>query len=151
MIEFLGDLQDSVLAQNLRHSQWTYPAINAAHILGLALLVGSILPMDLRLTGLRRLSTPHEVVAILRPVAATGLALAVITGSLLFIVQARDYTALPVFWLKVTLVLLATSNALIHSLRPIDSYPRYRQIIAGTLSLILWPTALLTGRLIGYF
>ena len=83
------------------------------HLLGVALLVGAIVPMDLRLIGVWRgdvrLAT---VLRLLRPVAAAGAALAVLTGGLLFAVQATDYVALPLFCVKMALVALGLAHAL---------------------------------------
>jgi hypothetical protein len=92
-------IEASELAAFLRRSRWTYPVVNAAHLLGVALLVGAVVPMDLRLMGLWRndirLAT---VLHLLRPVAASGATLALMTGVLLFTVQATDYVSLPLFF-----------------------------------------------------
>ena len=65
-------------------SRWGYAAVNTLHILGIALLVGSIIPFNLHVLGLWR-NVPRIMLArVLVPVAATGLVLAVIAGSLLF-------------------------------------------------------------------
>lgn len=48
----LTALEASALAEGLRASQYAYPLVNAAHILALAALFGSILALDLRLLGL---------------------------------------------------------------------------------------------------
>ncbi len=92
----------------LRQFFWIYPLINAGHILGVALLMDAILPMDARLLG----AWPGLPVATLEQVLLTGCALAIISGSLLFIVQPIDYTSKPLFWAKMALVLLALLNAL---------------------------------------
>ena len=56
MAEFVAELavvlEQGALAQALAGSVWWYPLINAGHILGIALLVGGIIPLDLRLLGL---------------------------------------------------------------------------------------------------
>ena len=49
--EWAAALEATALAAALRNSVWSYPLVNAAHILGVALLVGSIVPLDLRLLG----------------------------------------------------------------------------------------------------
>ena len=60
MIEdWAAALEATALATGLRNSVWSYPLVNAAHILGVALLVGSIVPLDLRLLGAWR-SAPLE-------------------------------------------------------------------------------------------
>lgn len=142
-------LEASDLAAWLRRSRWTYPGVNTLHVLGVALLVGAIVPMDLRLLGLWRGDVAMAtVVRLLRPVAAFGAALALATGGLLFIVQARDYVALPLFYAKMALVALGLAHALLNS--RIASAPRARQRLAGALSLAVWAAALTCGRLLGY-
>ena len=51
-------MQASDLAVWLKASRWTYPAVNAGHLLGIALLVGAVVPMDLRLIGIWRGEVP---------------------------------------------------------------------------------------------
>jgi hypothetical protein len=142
-------MEASDLATWLRRSRWTYPAVNTAHIFGIALLFGAIVPMDLRLAGLwgRRLRVA-EVVGLLRPVAATGAGLAVLTGALLFSVQATDYAGLPLFWVKISLVTLAVAHALAHG--GIADAPPAGQRRAGFLSLALWAAVITCGRGLGY-
>ena len=150
MIEFLAALQDSDLAQMLRQSRWVYPIVNAAHILGIALLIGAVIPMDLRLIGALNGPDLSQVVAFLRPFAIAGLCLAVAAGIALFLVQARDYVVLRLFWIKISLIALAAMNALWHLRRPVNQHTRRSNIVAGITSLLLWPCVLLCGRLIAY-
>ena len=79
----------------------------------MALLVGAVVPMDLRLIGVWRGDVRLEtVLRLLRPMAAAGAALAVPTGMLLFTVQATDYVALRLFFVKLALVALGLAHAL---------------------------------------
>lgn len=143
-------IEASDLAAALRRSRWTYPAVNTAHVLGIALLVGASVPMDLRLAGIWRGDIAlRPVLRLLRPMAATGAALAIVTGAMLFSVQATDYAALPLFRLKLGLVALALANALILGPRLVDARPAVR-VAAGLASLTLWLAVLVCGRLIGY-
>ena len=146
---FAAAVQASEVAVLLRQSRWTYPAVNALHVLGVALLVGAIAPMDLRLIGVWRGDVPlRTVVRLLRPVAAFGAALAVATGTLLFAVQATDYVALPLFFAKIGLVALGLVHALMNP--GIVEASRGRQRRAGALSLAIWVVVLAFGRLLGY-
>jgi hypothetical protein len=147
--ELAAAIEASGLAGFLRASRWTYPAVNALHVLGIALLIGAVAPMDLRLAGLWRRDVPAvTVVRLLRPVAAFGAGLALATGALLFSVQAREYLPLPAFWLKIGLVVLGLAHALANG--GIAAAPRGRQRRAGLLSLAVWITVLALGRLLGY-
>ncbi len=147
-MELWAALEATQLAQFLKASRWVYPLINAGHILGIALLIGSVVPMDLRLLGLVRRPDLAATVALLRPIAAAGLALAVVCGLLLFTTQATDYAGNGWFRAKIALVVLATLSAALHPRLAAQTPCRRR--VAASMSLVLWPSALICGRMIGY-
>jgi hypothetical protein len=141
------------LAQALRQSRYAYAAVNALHVLGIALLVGAILPLDLRLLGLWRGVAVRDLMQVLVPTAATGLLLAMATGGLLFAVRAPEYAALPIVYLKLGLVALGSSSAVLLHLRhgatlATASTPTLRR--AAALSISCWLGALACGRLIAF-
>ena len=142
-MDWAAALEAQPLVQALRASRWVYPLVNAGHILGIALLVGAIVPMDIRL--LRGDARPARL---LRPYALAGFALAAICGALLFAVQAQEYAATTWFRVKIALLALALLNAAAHLLMPEARVTR-RRVSAG-LSLALWPTVLLCGRMVAY-
>lgn len=154
MAELLSGLEGSALAAALRGSTWIYPLVNAAHIVGIALLFGSIAALDLRLIGAWR-GTPVAMLSrILVPVAATGLGLAVAAGALLFVTRATRYAASPFFQAKMLLVALGIANiAAYYALRRRDgetgAAPLHR--LLGAASLALWLSVIVLGRLVGYF
>jgi hypothetical protein len=135
-------LESTALAQFLKASQWVYPFVNAGHILGIALLVGAIVPLDLALAGWLRNVDAARTQALLRPFAIVGLVLAAICGGLLFITQAQDYTRNPVFQIKMVLFALALANAAAHLAFP--------NRVLALVSLALWPGILVLGRMVGY-
>jgi len=158
LTEAASALQSTDLATALRQSFWVYPIVNAGHIVGLALLFGAIVPLDLRLIGLWR-SVPIGVMArILLPVAITGLMLAVSTGALLFSTRAVEYAGVTLFWIKLSLIAGAVANALLLHLTAawtvyqdselLGTMPRLQ--LAGALSIGLWLAIILAGRMIGY-
>lgn len=151
MLEALNALEASGIATHLRFSRWTYPLVNFGHILGIALLVGSIVPLDLRLMGVWPTVARRDLERVLVPVAAVGLTLAVVMGLLLFSVQARDYAGLRVFQAKMVLIVLGTLNALGAEVRRRRAapLPALDAAMAG-VSLVCWIAALLAGRLLGY-
>lgn len=139
MIEALAALEATAVAQHLKAARWTYPLVNAGHVLGVALLVGAVLPMDVAVLRGRGAA----VVGWLRPWAFAGLVLAVTTGGLLFATQAGDYLQSPWFAAKVGVLGLAVVNAALFLVRG-------RGRMAVLLSLGLWPGVLLLGRMIAY-
>lgn len=141
-------LEATALAEHLRASRWTYPLVNTGHVAGIALLVGSIILMDLRLLRLVPGPEPAAVVSFLRPFAVTGLMIATTFGVLLFIARAGEYADNPWFRTKTALLLFALLNAALH-LWLGTAWPRSAQAGAVT-SLLVWPLVLLCGRMIGY-
>ena len=152
----LEGLEGTALAVSLRASEWAYPLVNTAHILGIALLVGSVFILDWRLLR-RRVAPPVDVLAkVLLPVARGGFVLALSAGGLMFVVRPMDYAFNVVFQLKLASIALALLNiillhrseawrvAILHN--RIDGRVR----LAGGLSLVCWLLALCLGRLVGY-
>ena len=158
LTEFASALQGTGLATALRQSFWVYPIVNAGHIVGLALLFGAIVPLDLRLLGVWRTMPLAVMSRILLPVALAGLALAVPTGILLFSVRATEYAATPLLWIKFSLIACAIANALLLRLSLAWAVAEHSDLagtmprlqLAGALSIGLWLAVIIVGRMIGY-
>ena len=152
--DILATIQATELSQAIRYSQMRYAVVNTAHIFGIALLVGAILPMDLRLLGVWR-RVPHpELARVLVPVAAAGLAIAMSAGLGLFVVRAKDYGIHPLFQAKIPLVLLGATSALVFHARAglwLERATPGRARLHGALSLGCWLGALVLGRMIAYW
>jgi hypothetical protein len=158
LADVLGALQDAAIVGALRRSHWVYPLVNTGHIVGLALLFGAIVPLDLRLIGVWREIPLAPLARLLLPVALAGLSLAVLTGALLFSISALKYAGMALFQAKLLLILAALTNALLlhrsaawaahRDAEPRGTTPRLR--LAGMLSIGCWLTAILAGRMIGY-
>ncbi len=156
---WLTALEATAPAGLLRGSVWAYPLINAGHILGIALLVGAIVPLDLRLLGLWPSVPLGPLWQVLPRTAAVGLALAVVTGVLLFITRATAYAVSGLFLAKMAVVAAGAVNALLlHRLMndklllsSAISRPPIWVRASALASLSAWLTALTLGRLVGYF
>lgn len=156
VVDWLTALQDAPFAEALRLSFYAYPIVNAAHILSIGLVVGSILPLDLRVLGLFREVPVDLLTRVLEPVAAIGLALALATGFLLFSVKPLEYVVNPALFIKLGLVVVGTVNAGI-----LFFSPAWRRLRAGAaptapvrlgafLSAVLWISAVFAGRFIAF-
>jgi hypothetical protein len=143
-------------AQWLRASSFAYPFVNAAHILGIGLLLGAIQPLDLRLLGFFNAVPLRTIGPFLSRAAAVGACLAALTGLWLFSVQPGDYLGNPAFLWKAGLLMLAGINVAAQHLGP-----RYRVAVGGgrtgtmvrvhaALSIGLWLSVLAAGRWIGF-
>ncbi|MDI5919546.1 hypothetical protein QLQ86_01900 [Halomonas sp. LR5S13] len=144
-------LAGTPLAEWMRLSRWGYAAVNALHVLGVALLVGAIAALDLRLLGWRRRLPLAPLRRLLQPVAMAGLSLALGAGLMLFLADPTGYAAMPLFWLKLSLIALAITNALALNLGPGVEHASPRRLrLAGGLSLPLWLGALACGRFLAF-
>jgi hypothetical protein len=150
MLEAIGSWPGAIW---LQQSGTAYLFVNAAHILGIGLLLGSILPLDLRLLGFFR-GIPIEVIGpFLARSASTGLLLAILTGLWLFSVKPEEYLANDAFRWKAALLALSLINVAIQR-RGLKAAGRWQltpvaRISAG-LSLGLWLSVLVAGRWIGF-
>jgi hypothetical protein len=150
---FLAALEATSAAQFLRASRWGYAAVNGAHVLGITLLVGAIVPLNLRLLGFWRGVPVSPLARVLVPVAAAGLALAVIAGGLLFSVRAREYADLGVLWMKVAFVGFGLAAAVeLHRLHGLDleTASGGRLAAHAAISTTCWLGALVCGRAIAF-
>lgn len=142
----------------LAASRHLYPLLKTAHIIGLATLFGSIVALDLRLLGFFR-SVPALPLARTLPFVATGgLVIALATGVLLFSLDPDDYLANPVFRAKMIIVVLGVIHTVaINFMAEWKALMRdgtgigVRLRLAAALSLVLWTSAIVAGRLIAFW
>ena len=139
---------------------WTYGIVNLIHILGIALLFGAIVVLDLRLLGLWRRVPLALMSRPLVTVAAVGFALAAATGIPMLATKAVDYAGNPFLFIKFPVIALALVNVwLVHrspawqAHRSRDLLPKEQRRLAqgAALSLIFWLTAITCGRMIAYW
>ncbi len=133
-----------------------YPYLNATHILSLALLVGAITTLDLRLLGVFSRFSAAQLAPPLTRMAGIGLAGALLTGVLLFSVQPTFYAANSAFRLKLLLLVAAIINVVV--VRRLPSWRALRDgasiapvlRLTAALSLTLWICVLFAGRWVAF-
>jgi hypothetical protein len=150
-------LQDSSLGLGIRHSVWLYPLGNVLHVLGVALLVGSILALDFRFLGFGRRHVSVEGASkLLTPFAIAGILMLVPGGLIVFIADAGPLAANGILQLKLFLVAIGIANALMFRSQwggrlanwDANSTGAGRaQIVA---SIAIWLAVPTLGRLIAY-
>ena len=148
MLEAIGGWPGAIW---LQQSATAYLFVNAAHILGIAVLLGAILPLDLRLLGFFRKFPVEVLVPFLVRCAAAGLSLALLAGVWLFSVKPDEYLANAAFRWKLALLALALANAGLQHWRTIGVLhvsPAVR--VRAGFSLSLWVSVLVAGRWIGF-
>ena len=134
----------------LKSHVWAYPVLEIVHISGIALLLGNLVLLELRVFG-RGAGLPVKDLARLSlGVAATGLALAAASGLLMFASQPAELLANRAFTLKMLLLLAAGCNAAWFprrgSLDKLDALARGQMVI----STLIWLAVLACGRWIAY-
>ncbi len=127
-----------------------YPALEVMHITGIALLVGNLVLVELRVWGLGRTLPLPALARLGLTVSLIGFGLAAASGSLMFASQAAELMANRAFVIKMGLLTLAGANAgLFHArdgLTRLDTLAR----VQTALSLGLWLGVIICGRWIAY-
>ena len=155
LLNLFGRFQYSALITAMRASPWIFPVIASIHLMGLALIGGAVLMVDLRLLGLGLRGQP------VAQIARDGerwlllsLLVLVPTGTLQFMCfAATKYYYLKSFWIKMAALPLALlfTFAVRHRVAMADETrlsPAWRKLVA-VISLSLWFTVAVAGRWIG--
>lgn len=135
-MEVLAPLAETPLARALITSSTLYLLVNAAHILGIGMLFGAILALDLRLLGVAPVVPLAAIAPYLSRLAGAGVLVAVITGLCLFSVRPLEYARNPAFLAKLGLVALGLLNV-----AAVHFSSGWRTVLAGDV-----PTAALRSR-----
>lgn len=150
-------LEASGLGEVMRHSTWLYPTANLLHLLGLVLLVGSMVALDLRLLGAAAAVPAAALSRFLTPVAAGGLVLLLASGFALFAADAGPLAGNTLLQVKWALIALGVANALLFRwlwggrLAGWDDRAPVVGRAQAALSLAVWLAAATAGRLIAYY
>jgi hypothetical protein len=154
-VGFLASIEASAFAEWVRMSTPGYPSMITLHAIGMAIMVGLSLVLDLRLTG-RFVNIPTQALNRLQGLAWLGFAINTVSGTALFTAQATSYIVDVVFMTKIVLVFIGAITAAIlqPQLAKADSWPG-GQTPSGIkalawFSIVVWLAAIITGRLTAY-
>jgi len=159
ILPILDWLQKTSLAVQIRDGLFLFPLLEAAHVIGFSLVVGTIAIVDLRLLGL---ASTHR--AFQRLASDTlrwtwvAFVLTALTGSLMFMTNATVYFHNGYFRAKVVLLVLAGINVAVFELTDGRSVKQWNQApsapplgrVIATVSLVVWFAVIVTGRMIGF-
>ena len=146
--------ESSLLGTAVRDSVWAFPILEAVHLLGLCVLGGALLIVDLRMLGLGL--TAHPVARLARyarPWLVASLVLMAATGIPLFLSEAIKAYYNTSFWVKMTTLPVAlgfTFAVRERVARAEGLAPGLRCRVIGAVSLALWFTVAAAGRWIGF-
>jgi hypothetical protein len=152
----LAMLAASPVAEAMRGSAWLYPIVEIVHIVGFAVLVGSVAMFDLRVLGFARAVPVLAAGRMLLPWSITSMLVIVPAGLLLFSAHPLELAANTVFRLKLLLIALAGLNALsfhVGIYRSAAAWPGATPALAkihAVASLALWIAVISCGRLLAY-
>lgn len=135
---------------------WIWPALEAAHFMGMAVLFGVLLLVALRMFGIGK-SVPFSAFHRLLPLGTFGFVLNVITGMLFFVADSGRYTAMTnSFFPKMALIVIGGVAVLYFTmfskpweLKPGDKAPLTAKAVA-LVTVVLWTGVIIYGRLLPY-
>jgi hypothetical protein len=130
---------------------WLYPLLSAFHVVGIAMLLGSLLLLELRVWGLGATLPVLPLARLALPLTLAGFGLVVFTGLGMFISQPVELLGNSVFVAKMVLVMFAGLNAAgFHSRGGLEKLDRTARV-QTLLSLGLWLAVIICGRWIAFF
>jgi hypothetical protein len=155
LLEFSRWIQFSGPLIGMRGLWWFFPVVATIHLMGLAVLGGAVLLVDLRLLGFGVRSQPvAQLVRDAERWLIASLVVSVSTGILLWMCFATKYYYLRFFWVKLAALILVV--AFTFSIRrrvaiddDLHASPLVKRVVAF-VSLTLWTTVALGGRWIGF-
>ena len=160
LLEFMKWLETTSVSVGIRESTLLFPFLEGSHVLFLALSVGTILALDLRLVGWGMKKTPVSVIfEQLRPWSLIGFAMMFITGILLFWSEPVKCYTTGSFILKMVFLLGTGINAMIFDRTVYPTVAGWDTAAlvpskarrAGYMSLFLWAGVIFCGRWTAYF
>jgi hypothetical protein len=156
VLQFCTWCENSGLGNTIRNSPWMFPIIEVFHLLGLAVIGGAVLMINLRLFGLGLKRQPAgEVLADVKPFLIGSLMVMIVSGGLLFSSEAIKCYYHGAFWFKMASLLLAivftftVQRGVIARADTKNIGPMAMKLVA-LVSLILWTGVGIAGRWIGF-
>ena len=145
----------TIVASFVIDNPWVWPGSETLHFIGLSLLFGVVLMVNLRMLGLIRV-VPFSAMHRLLPWGMLGLAINTATGMLFFVAKPEQYTYNLAFQWKVVFLLLAGANLLFLTVFD-DAWvfgdgdePALPVKLVAACSIFLWVGVIFFGRMLPY-
>ena len=134
----------------LKSSVWAYPALEVMHICGIALLLGNLVLLEMRVFGRGAQLDVKALASLSLGIAAAGFCMAAASGLLMFASQAAELLTNRAFTLKMILLTAAGCNAAwFHGRASLDKLDWVAKVQMVVSSLI-WLAVVACGRWIAY-
>ena len=154
LLPFFEWCESTALGAVIRDSLWLFPVIEVVHLLGLALIGGAVLVVDLRLIGVGLRDQPVARIARnAQPWLIGSLLTMLVTGALLFTSESlKCYYSTPFWWKMGSLSLAIIFTFTIrHKVTRADAVrPLWSRLVA-LVSLSLWFGVGFAGRWIAFY
>jgi hypothetical protein len=146
----LDALNQAALIVWLKTNPYAYPLLEVAHIVGIALVFGTLWIVDLRILGWMRALDADLLARYVLPWTLLGFSLAALSGLTMFVSRVGDLIANPAFVVKMSLLFISASNAaLLHARGSLNTNHFFTRLQA-VLSLLVWLAVIASGRWIAY-
>ena len=134
----------------LKTNPYAYPSLEIFHIVGIALVFGTLWIVDMRILGLMRVFDVNQLARHVIPWTIAGFLLVAVTGFTMFIARAGDLIANPAFVVKICLIFAAGTNAAILHARGAIEPTIFSTRFQAVLSILIWVAVIACGRWIAY-
>lgn len=152
-LSFFHWCETTLVGAGIRKSVWQFPVIETIHIMGLTVLLGSVLIVDLRLLGI--VLGEHPVAEVAKDFMVwfwAALMITVCTGATLFLSEATRMSYNSAFFVKIILIILGVTFHLTVHRRAIrfDAGAMGKSKLVPCLSVLCWLCVVLAGRAIAF-
>jgi hypothetical protein len=138
------------LLEALGAHPWAYPMLEVVHLIGVALILGNLVLLELRVLGWASALPIEPLARLSLGLVGVGFGLAVVTGLLMFGTQPGELLANRVFTAKMALIMLAGCNAgWFHARRSLQLQDTTARV-SMLLSMVIWILVITCGRWIAY-
>jgi hypothetical protein len=132
---------------------WVWPACETLHFVGLCLLFGVVLVLNLRMLGLAKKTLSFAALYQLLPLGMLGFGLNLVTGMMFFVATPEQYTGF-LFFLKMALVVAGALNLLFFmllvsppSIGDGDDAGVWTKVMAAS-AIIIWTAVVFCGHML---
>ena len=152
-VDFFLWCEDTGFAHWIKGSKWVFPIVETLHIIGLTVLLGTVIVVDLRLLGFgMRRQSAAQLAREVAPWSWVALVGMLGTGAMLFMSEAvRLYSSSPFFYKMGFLFLAIVLHCTLHRKAILDAEESaWRRRLAASLSLACWLGVAFAGRVIAF-
>lgn len=138
------------MIEGLASHPWAYPALEVVHLLGLSMILGNLILIELRVFGFGRIIPVEPLARLSLTLVIIGFSMAMLSGLLMFATQAGELLGNRVFTIKMVLLMLAGGNAAWFHARSSLANPDALARVQLVVSAALWVSILAAGRWLAY-